>query len=177
VQTVDTPPERHGASITLRLRSHLVATGQVNVRGADACERRRLVKIQRRNEGNWRTVERDRTGAGGSYRASLPDREGKYRSVVSRSRLANDDLCLGDVSRRLTHNHLGDVSGDGDAGDGPNCTAGYSPCLIYHGGADYDCAGGSGDGPYYTEPGVVYSVTGSDPYGLDADNDGRGCET
>lgn len=58
----------------------------------------------------------------------------------------------------------------------PNCTSGYSPCLVYHGGADYDCYGGSGDGPYYTEPGVVYTVSGSDPYGLDADNDGSGCE-
>jgi len=58
----------------------------------------------------------------------------------------------------------------------PNCTSGYSPCLVYHGGADYDCYGGSGDGPYYTEPGVVYTVSGSDPYGLDADNNSRGCE-
>jgi len=58
----------------------------------------------------------------------------------------------------------------------PNCTSGYSPCLVYHGGADYDCYGGSGDGPYYTEPGIVYTVSGSDPYGLDADNDGSGCE-
>jgi hypothetical protein len=33
-----------------------------------------------------------------------------------------------------------------------------------------------GDGPYYTEPGVVYTVTGSDPYGLDFDNNGLGCE-
>jgi serine/threonine-protein kinase len=57
-----------------------------------------------------------------------------------------------------------------------NCTPGYSPCLVYHNGADYDCAGGSGDGPYYTVPGVTYRVTGSDPYGLDADNNGYGCE-
>jgi resuscitation-promoting factor RpfB len=54
-----------------------------------------------------------------------------------------------------------------------NCTPGYSPCLVYHGGADYDCAGGTGDGPYYTGP---VRVTGSDPYGLDADGDGSGCE-
>jgi hypothetical protein len=58
----------------------------------------------------------------------------------------------------------------------PNCTSGYSPCLLYHGGADYDCYGGEGNGPYYTEPGVVYTVSGSDPYGLDADNNGSGCE-
>jgi hypothetical protein len=57
-----------------------------------------------------------------------------------------------------------------------NCTPGYSPCLAYHDGADYDCAGGSGNGPYYTESGVVYTVTGSDPYGLDSDGDRQGCE-
>jgi len=53
----------------------------------------------------------------------------------------------------------------------PACTPGYSRCLAP--ALDYDCAGGTGDGPKYT--GFVY-VTGSDPYGLDADNDGRGCE-
>jgi resuscitation-promoting factor RpfB len=52
-----------------------------------------------------------------------------------------------------------------------NCTAGYSPCLPP--APDYDCAGGSGDGPKYT--GRV-TVTGSDPYDLDSDNDGVGCE-
>ena len=54
---------------------------------------------------------------------------------------------------------------------GGNCTAGYSPCLPP--ASDYDCIGGSGDGPEYT--GRV-TVTGSDPYGLDSDNDGIGCE-
>ena len=52
-----------------------------------------------------------------------------------------------------------------------NCTPGYSPCLPP--ASDYDCARGSGDGPAYT--GFV-RVTGSDPYGLDADGDGVGCE-
>jgi beta-lactam-binding protein with PASTA domain len=54
---------------------------------------------------------------------------------------------------------------------GKNCTPGYSPCLPP--ASDYDCAGGSGDGPKYT--GRV-TVRGSDPYGLDADGDGVGCE-
>jgi hypothetical protein len=51
------------------------------------------------------------------------------------------------------------------------CTPGYSRCLPR--ASDYDCIGGTGDGPRYT--GFVY-VTGFDPYGLDYDNDGRGCE-
>jgi beta-lactam-binding protein with PASTA domain len=55
------------------------------------------------------------------------------------------------------------------------CTPGYSPCLPLHGYADYDCTRDA-NGPYYTDPGVTYRVTGSDPYGLDSDNDGYGCE-
>ena len=58
------------------------------------------------------------------------------------------------------------------AGGGAGCTPGYSPCLPP--ASDYDCAGGSGDGPKYT--GYV-TVTGSDPYGLDSDGDGAGCES
>src|SRR5687768_13211752 len=52
-----------------------------------------------------------------------------------------------------------------------NCQ-GYSPCLPP--GPDVDCAGGSGNGPRYVEGPV--SVSGSDPYGLDNDGDGVGCE-
>ncbi|MGH2731165.1 MAG: thermonuclease family protein [Actinomycetota bacterium] len=55
---------------------------------------------------------------------------------------------------------------------GDKCTPGYSPCLPP--ASDYDCAGGSGDGPKYVEETV--HVTGSDPYELDSDGDGLGCE-
>jgi hypothetical protein len=54
---------------------------------------------------------------------------------------------------------------------GTNSSCDYDPCLPP--ASDYDCLGGSGDGPEYT--GRV-TVTGSDPYGLDADGDGVGCE-
>jgi endonuclease YncB( thermonuclease family) len=50
---------------------------------------------------------------------------------------------------------------------------GYDPCLPP--GPDVDCAGGSGDGPRYVNGPVT--VTGSDPYGLDSDGDGLGCES
>jgi hypothetical protein len=73
--------------------------------------------------------------------------------------------------------HSATVTGNAQplVGAGGSCTPGYSPCLTDHGGADYDCAGGSGNGPYYTTPGTTYLVTGSDPYGLDANGDGYGC--
>jgi hypothetical protein len=53
------------------------------------------------------------------------------------------------------------------------CEPGYSPCLD-SGVGDYDCEGGSGDGPNYT--GEV-EVTGSDPFGLDRDGNGIGCQS
>ena len=53
------------------------------------------------------------------------------------------------------------------------CTPGYSPCIPQ--GSDVDCQGGSGNGPRYVSGPV--RVTGSDPYDLDSDNDGVGCES
>src|SRR3989338_6479433 len=44
-----------------------------------------------------------------------------------------------------------------------NCNPNYSGCLEPY-ASDYDCAGGSGNGPYYTGP---VQVIGYDEYGLD----------
>ena len=69
----------------------------------------------------------------------------------------------------------GSSGGGRTTATGAGCTPGYSPCLPDHGGADYDCAGGGGNGPYFTTPGVRYRVTGSDPYRLDGNGDGYAC--
>jgi hypothetical protein len=53
------------------------------------------------------------------------------------------------------------------------CDPSYTGACLDPNASDYDCAGGSGDGPLYTgEVGVV----GDDHFGLDADGDGVGCE-
>jgi hypothetical protein len=52
------------------------------------------------------------------------------------------------------------------------CHPSYSGCLNPN-ASDYDCAGGSGNGPYYTGTVQVY---GYDEFGLDRDGDGWGCE-
>jgi hypothetical protein len=53
------------------------------------------------------------------------------------------------------------------------CDPNYSGACLDPYAADYDCAGGSGDGPEYTGP---VTVVGSDHYGLDSDGDGSACE-
>jgi hypothetical protein len=62
-------------------------------------------------------------------------------------------------------------SSGGDGGGGQDCQ-GYDPCIPP--GDDVDCASGEGNGPRYVD-GPVY-VDGADPYGLDANYDGVGCE-
>jgi hypothetical protein len=52
------------------------------------------------------------------------------------------------------------------------CDPNYSGCVPV--ASDVDCAGGSGNGPAYVAGPVT--VVGADPYGLDADDDGLGCE-
>ena len=55
----------------------------------------------------------------------------------------------------------------------PECDPNYSGACLDSESPDYDCEGGSGDGPDYI--GEV-KVVGSDHYDLDRDGDGIGCE-
>jgi selenocysteine-specific translation elongation factor len=63
------------------------------------------------------------------------------------------------------------ISGTPDAGSG--CHPSYEGECLDPIAFDYDCEGGSGDGPEYV--GTV-TVVGPDDYGLDFDEDGIGCE-
>lgn len=53
------------------------------------------------------------------------------------------------------------------------CDPNYTGACLDPDALDYDCVGGSGDGPRYT--GTVV-VVGNDHFGLDRDGDGIGCE-
>jgi hypothetical protein len=55
----------------------------------------------------------------------------------------------------------------------PKCDPNYQGACLNPNSPDYDCKGGSGDGPDYT--GEV-RVVGTDHFGLDRDGDGIACE-
>jgi hypothetical protein len=55
-----------------------------------------------------------------------------------------------------------------------DCDPSYEGACLDPNASDYDCAGGSGDGPEYT--GTV-SVVGDDHFDLDRDGNGVGCES
>jgi endonuclease YncB( thermonuclease family) len=54
-----------------------------------------------------------------------------------------------------------------------NCHPSYAGACLDPSASDYDCAGGSGNGPKYTGP---VRVVGPDVFRLDADGDGFACE-
>jgi hypothetical protein len=60
------------------------------------------------------------------------------------------------------------------AAPAPSCDPNYSGQCLKSGIGDYDCSSGSGNGPNYVY-GTV-RVVGSDPFDLDRDDDGIGCE-
>lgn len=55
-----------------------------------------------------------------------------------------------------------------------NCHPSYSNVCLQMGIGDYDCQGGSGNGPNYVKGPVL--VVGYDEFRLDSDGDGVGCE-
>lgn len=57
---------------------------------------------------------------------------------------------------------------------GQGCEPSYPDVCIPLGSADYDCSGGSGNGPNYIRGPI--RVLPPDPYHLDRDGDGVGCE-
>jgi hypothetical protein len=56
-----------------------------------------------------------------------------------------------------------------------NCDPAYPDNCLHDGIGDYDCAGGSGKGPNYVDGPI--RVLSPDPFGLDSDHDGVGCES
>lgn len=92
--------------------------------------------------------------------------------------------CTPEVGSQYSTREIYDISGfdeslDIDGEDSASsisvssdCHESYSGCLKSN-ATDYDCAGGSGDGPYYTGPVEVFGI---DVFDLDRDNDGWGCE-
>lgn len=56
-----------------------------------------------------------------------------------------------------------------------NCDRNYKGRCLRPNASDYDCAGGSGNGPYYVSGPL--RVVGTDHYRLDSDHDGIACES
>ena len=75
--------ETHARTLTLALRRHVVAKGQVSVTdGFTACASEVEVVLQRRTSRGWRRVAAIPTTAEGTYRTKVRDRQGRYRAIA-----------------------------------------------------------------------------------------------
>jgi hypothetical protein len=85
------------------------------------------------------------------------------------------------IRRKRLHVASRKPSSGGSSGvSGPSptkssCDPNYAGACLKPNVSDYDCAGGSGDGPYYVQGPIT--VVGNDHYGLDRDGDGVACES
>jgi hypothetical protein len=91
-----------------------------------------------------------------------------HRQVVARRHRAQ--VRAEETERRAAEEAEAEEAVEEEASE---CDPNYSGACLDPYASDYDCEGGSGDGPEYT--GIV-TVVGEDHYGLDADSDGTGCE-
>jgi beta-lactam-binding protein with PASTA domain len=65
-----------------------------------------------------------------------------------------------------------------DGGEGSECHESYPSACLDPGVSDYDCEGGTGNGPNYVPApiDVDHAVADPDPFDLDRDGDGTGCD-
>jgi IPT/TIG domain len=90
-------------SVTLRLTRSLVARGVVSADdGFTACAVGVPVKIQRRVEGEWKTVRITSTTSTGAYRKRIPDKAGRYRATAPKILLGAAYFCLRAISPART---------------------------------------------------------------------------
>lgn len=78
-----------------------------------------------------------------------------------------------DQPRSQGQNTVKDNQSTQQVEDRQNCHPSYQGACLNPNASDYDCRGGTGNGPLYT--GRV-RVVGPDIFGLDRDGDGIGCE-
>lgn len=99
----DDTPDTQMRTISLNLRRHLVAKGKVSAKPApveQGCISDVPVIIKR----NGRKIAQKMTNDSGGYRVRLPDKQGRYRAVATKT-TSNDLECLRAVSDTRRHKH------------------------------------------------------------------------
>jgi hypothetical protein len=94
-------------SNNLTLQGHLKAIVKLGSSGGippPGCLASRDIKVQRKTEGVWKTVETGTTNGSGRYEEQIPDKGGKYRAVAL-AKQSGTTTCTKSVSDVETHHH------------------------------------------------------------------------
>jgi hypothetical protein len=97
----------HARSVTLTLKRHLVAKGQVTTEdGTSACTAGVHVAIQYRTNGKWDMGQaQTTTDEEGNYKVKVQDRPGRYRALLAQEEPNETDRCLQAASPIKRHRH------------------------------------------------------------------------
>jgi hypothetical protein len=144
------------AAIRRRIANRIARSARAAVRAGDRARASRLIARATR----FPTTSLTRQ-ARASYRAA----RARAAQRVAARRLAAEQRRAAAAAKKAAAEAAPDASA--------NCDPNYEGACLDPSSSDYDCEGGSGDGPDYT--GAVRSV-GSDPFDLDRDGDGVACE-
>jgi hypothetical protein len=113
-----------------------------------------------------------RAGDGGEVRFSRASVDAYDTAQAARYAATHDTGPADDAGPAAGGRGAG--SGQADAAAGSDCDSSYEGACLEPDALDYDCAGGSGDGPEYTD---TVRVVGDDHYDLDRDGDGVACDS
>jgi large repetitive protein len=92
--SVDPFTIKHERSLSFSIAGGRTGSGTITVSdGTSACMAGQPIEVQRRVESSWRTVRSSTSGSSGSYSIRLPDKDGKYRAVATKTTLSNSDVC------------------------------------------------------------------------------------
>jgi hypothetical protein len=105
-------------------------------------------------------------GCGSGGESSERRSEAHERGAVREARQARRE-----VARQQAREQI-EVEAEAEEAES-ECDPNYSGACLDPYASDYDCEGGSGNGPLYTGP---VAVVGEDHYGLDSDGDRSACE-
>jgi hypothetical protein len=146
-----------------------------------AVEKVALVAENERNLGEIREARERAEAAEKTARTALTKAKARARAILARERgkLRVREAALNELAADLDareqelESPVASAPASVDSA-GANCHPSYEGECLDQSLYDYDCGGGSGDGPGY----VIGTVTvvGPDDYGLDADGDGYGCD-
>jgi hypothetical protein len=142
------------------------ATGAVRRRIANRIARRTLAAVAAGDTSRARFL----LGQARRYPATARSRRARasYRAARERVRLRR---VAAQARRRQAERR---AAAERAAAERPaDCDPNYAGACLDPGSPDYDCEGGSGNGPDYT--GTV-QVVGDDHFDLDRDGDGTGCD-
>jgi hypothetical protein len=95
-------------------------------------------------------------------------------TVISQSRKAGTSVAPGAVVSLVIAKAPPPTTPPSTAPPSQNCDPAYPDNCLHDGIGDYDCAGGTGNGPNYVDGPIT--VLPPDPFGLDGNGDGVGCE-